>query len=148
MYKITSNNPNELVELFISVFERTNSGYRGWSVTELYRGAVAYRGINDCPTRDEFNKFVICNPTDGVGSEFYNAAGIVFSFDESYTAADQAQIKKEWNEKNKNMLGTKWRVEDEYVKIPAGFKVDLVRPIRELEYEVLENNVLLCEYAD
>lgn len=148
MYKITSDDTNQLVELFTSVFERTNSGYRGWSVTELYRGAVAYRGINECPTKEEYNKFIICNPTDGPGVELFTSAGVMFSFDESYDHKEQAAIKQQWTDLNKEMLGKQWRIEEEFVKIPAGFRVDLVRPVKELEYEVVEDDLLLCDYAD
>lgn len=146
MYKITSKHPTELVEHFTSLFERTNSGWRGWSVTELYKEAVAYRGINGCPTKDEHNKFIICDPAEGFGADFFTTKGTFFSFDECYDERAQAEIKRQWFNRHEQSLDFRWKIEEEYVKIPAGFTVDLIRPVDDFGYAVIEENVTLSDY--
>jgi hypothetical protein len=149
MYKITSDNITQPVEFFASVFENTPSGTQGWTVTEFYKSGVAYRAKHECPTRKEHGTYVICNPSDGLGSDLYDLVGYHFTFDDAYTDVERDLIKNEWI-KNGGSLNdkSKWNVEEEYVKIPAGFQVDLIQRTEYFKYNTVESDVLLCDYAD
>ena len=145
MYKITSKNNIKPVEVFTSVFENTADGTRGWTVTEFYKSAIAYRESHECPTRKEQRSYVICNPSDGLGCELFNLIGYHFTFDDCYDSIEQAVIRDEWL--NIERI-SRWTVEEEYIKIPANFQVDLICRTEAFDYDVVESDILLCEYAD
>lgn len=148
MYKITSDNTIQPVEFFASFFENTSRGTRGWTVTESYKSGIAYRAKHECPTRKEQSTYVLCNPSDGFGTELFGLIGYHFTFDNEYDSIEQAIIRSQWIKNERKLLSARWNVEEEYVKIPAGFQVDLIQRTEYFKYDTLESDILLCDYAD
>ena len=144
MYRIESPE-NNFVEVFWSLFENTGSETRGWTVSEFYKHAVAYRDSHSCPTRSEFNTHCICILSEGTGCELNELIGYHFTFDDCYTDIERETIRNSWI---KNEIMSTWIIEEEYVKIPSGFKVDQINYTDNGVINIIEENVLLCEFAD
>lgn len=148
MYKIESN-PQNQVEAFYSVFDTKDANNRGWSVTEVYSGATVFRDSGNCPTRNDHQTQLVCDPREGTGAELSNLIGLHFSFDESYDDDERATIRNKWLADRSTVLGSdQWHVEEEYIKIPGGFTVDLVRINGANSYDVVERNIVLCNFKD
>jgi hypothetical protein len=147
MYRIESPE-NKFVEVFWSVFENTGAETRGWTVSEFYKHAIAYRDSRSCPTRSEFNTYVTCSISEGLGCELHNLIGYHFTFDDSYTEIERDLIRNEWLKNGGLQDKDRWHIEEEYIKISGGFKVDRIQRTDYFNYDVVEENVLLCEFAD
>ena len=148
MYKIRSN-PASPVECFYSIFDTTGTENRGWSVTEVYSGATVFRDSGNCPTRRDYQTQLVCDPREGVGAELSSLVGLHFNFDDGYDEVEQTAIRNEWLSRHRDMLKeSHWRLEEEYIKIPGGFAVDLVRSNGSRACDVVERNITLCNFRD
>lgn len=148
MYKIESN-PENRVEAFYSVFDPKDSNNRGWSVTEVYSGATVFCDSGNCPTKQDYKTALVCDPREGAGAELSNLIGMHFSFDDAYDDVEKTEIRNNWLSSRYSMLTSdKWHIEEEYIKIPGGFTVDLVRINGTNCYDVIEKNITLCNFKD
>lgn len=104
------------VERTTTLIERRGAVHRSWTVTSLYQGARITSSGN-IHTTD--NGAAVFDAQDL--AESGPTIGTEFSFDETYSEADQERIQEAWLSGDRE----RWTVEEDYLKITAGVAIGI-----------------------
>lgn len=150
LYRITPVDKKSIYAVY-DVYKTDSEGNtRGFVVRELYRWGQGFRELDE-PVYAE-DKWLICNPTVGWGSELDDGISIDFEYDGEWTDEEKEELENLWcNGDPDDEFGrsnaawlydvSDWEVEEDYIEILGPFKVDIVD---EDDYNnIIEENIEL-----
>ena len=150
LYRITPVDKKSIYAVYDVYKTDDNGDTRGFTVRELYRWGQGFRELDE-PVYAE-DKWIICDPGIGWGSELDDGISTDFEYDGEWTDEEKEELENFWYEGDPDdEFGrsgaawlydfSDWEVEEDYIEILGPFKVDIVD---EDDYNnIIEENIEL-----